>query len=145
MILSQTCRAAIKALIFIASQHKEGNKTGLKEIAAEIQENEHTIGKTLQIMVKNNLVSSQKGPTGGFFLSESQLNEPIISVVNLLDGNLIFHGCVLGLEHCSALHPCPMHHDFKIVRDKLLKIFSENTIKSLREDLLLGTTFLSHN
>ena len=144
MILSQTCRAAIKALLFIASHSNEGNKVSSKEISIEIGENEHTIGKTLQLMVKNKLLSSQKGPMGGFFLNEKQLSEPIITVVKLFDGNQIFHDCLLGLRQCSEKHPCPMHDDFKIIRDNLLKIFSQNSIQSLSENIMLGESFLAH-
>lgn len=145
MILSQTCRAAIKALLYIATKSKEGYKSGLKEISFETGENEHTIGKTLQLLVKNKLVSSQKGPYGGFFLSEYQLSEPVISIIKLLDGDQIFNECVLGLKYCSHASPCPLHDDFKNVRDKLVIIFSKNSIGSLTDNLLIGKTFLTHN
>ncbi|MBL7830809.1 MAG: Rrf2 family transcriptional regulator [Saprospiraceae bacterium] len=138
MILSQSCRAAIKALVFIATYGKDGHKTSIKEIAIGTGENEHTIGKTLQLLVKNDSLNSQKGPAGGFYLTPEQSAKPLIDIVILLDGNQIFNGCVLGLPQCSAKTPCPMHFEFKEIRDNLVTLFRDNTVGSLSEELLKG-------
>jgi DNA-binding IscR family transcriptional regulator len=49
----------------------------------------------LQNLVKQGVINSLKGPTGGFFMSEEQLGQPIIKIVQAIDGNQIFKDCGL--------------------------------------------------
>ena len=142
MLLSQSCKAAIKSLVFIASKSESGVKTGIKDITKEIGENEHTIAKTLQILVKQGVLSSQRGPVGGFYLTNIQLKINMFKVVEAIDGNLLFKECVLGFKECNSKNPCPMHHSFSKVRDDLYKIFKENTIQSLCDSIQNGESYL---
>src|SRR5688572_21342169 len=108
-MLSLTCKNAVKAVIYLASKNRAGN-AGIKEIAAFIDASEHTVGKLLQTLVKNDIINSQKGPSGGFYISKEQLRKPIIAIVKAIDGEHAFKECGLGLSKCSATHPCPIHH-----------------------------------
>lgn len=67
-MLSLTCKTAIKAVIFLASKFKSGAKSGIIEIAEYIDASEHSVGKMLQTLVKENVINSSKGPNGGFTL-----------------------------------------------------------------------------
>src|SRR5688572_514132 len=107
-MLSLTCKTAVKAVIFLASKHKSGANAGIKEIAEHIDASEHTVGKLLQTLVKNQVINSVKGPSGGFYISKEQLQKPVIEIVEAIDGDQVFRECGLGLSQCSAAHPCPM-------------------------------------
>ncbi|MCC6187218.1 MAG: Rrf2 family transcriptional regulator, partial [Chitinophagaceae bacterium] len=61
-MLSLTCKTAIKAVIYLASKYDSGEKAGIKEIAEFINASEHTVGKMLQTLVKENTINSAKGP-----------------------------------------------------------------------------------
>ena len=65
-MLSLTCKIAVKAVIYLASKYESGANAGIKEISEYIDGNEHTVGKLLQILVKEGVINSAKGPTGGF-------------------------------------------------------------------------------
>ena len=67
-MLSLTCKAAIKAVVYLGLRVESGDKSSIKEIADFIDENEHTVGKLLQTLVKKDIINSAKGPTGGFYL-----------------------------------------------------------------------------
>ena len=69
-MLSLSCKAGIKAVIFLGSRFESGDKSGIKEISKHINENEHTVGKILQKLVKNNIIKSVKGPNGGFYITQ---------------------------------------------------------------------------
>jgi DNA-binding IscR family transcriptional regulator len=64
--------------------------------------------------------------------------------VNAIDGLAVFNECVLGLNECSAEHPCPMHHQYIDSRDKMLKSFEETTIGDLATKLKLGSVFITN-
>ena len=78
-MLSSTCKTAIKAVIYLASKFESGENAGIKEIAEFIDASEHTIGKLLQTLVKQGVVNSVKGPSGGFYISKEQRKQPGIN------------------------------------------------------------------
>lgn len=141
-MLSLTCKAAIKAVIYLGSRLKSGQKAGIKEIAGFINENEHTVGKLLQKLVKEKIINSSKGPNGGFYLSEEQQKQPILSIVEAIDGKEVFNQCGLGLSKCSDVHPCPIHSDYKIIRDMFKKVCQQKTIHDLKEPVKNGLAYL---
>ena len=92
-MLSLTCKTAIKAVIYLASKFDLGQKASIKEIAEYIDASEHTVGKLLQILVKENVINSSKGPTGGFHINSIQRVQPIINIVFAIDGREVFNQC----------------------------------------------------
>ncbi|HEY6901021.1 MAG TPA: Rrf2 family transcriptional regulator [Puia sp.] len=121
-MFSKACEYAIRALLFVAQKSKDGTKVGIKEIAKGVDAPEHFIAKILQDLSRKKLVLSQKGPSGGFFLDDSTLNISLADVVRAVDGDSIFTGCALGLKQCSETKPCPLHNEFKRIRDDISKM-----------------------
>jgi len=142
-MLSYTCKTAIKAVIYLASKSGDNEKAGMKEVAEHIFASEHTIGKILQTLVKKGLINSSKGPSGGFYITEDQRENPIIDIVEAIEGDQVFKGCGLGLSQCSAQHPCPIHDEYKVARDLLEKLFHENKVKDLCGPVNSGLAFLA--
>ncbi|MFA6946952.1 MAG: Rrf2 family transcriptional regulator [Pedobacter sp.] len=141
-MLSYTCKTAIKAVIYLASKGEQHDKAGMKEIAKHIHASEHTVGKILQTLVRQGLINSTKGPSGGFYISETQRNQPISSIVESIEGDQVFKSCGLGLSKCSASHPCPIHDEYKVARDLIEKLFREKKVKDLCDPVTNGLAFL---
>lgn len=141
-MLSHTCKTAIKAVIYLATKEASGEKTGLREVADYIGASEHTVGKMLQTLVKQDVINSLKGPTGGFYITPAQLQQPLINIVEAIDGKNIFTGCGLGLSRCSAKHPCPIHYEYKEARDILERIFRTKKVIDLKETVSTGMAYL---
>ncbi|MGN6265869.1 MAG: RrF2 family transcriptional regulator [Ginsengibacter sp.] len=141
-MLSKTCKSAIKAVVYLCSRYGSGENASIKEVAEVINASEHTVGKLLQTLVKQDIIKSLKGPTGGFYISKAQRNQPIINIVEAIDGKEIFKECGLGLSQCSAKHPCPIHNGYKEVRESLEKLFREKNVLSLCEPVNNGLAYL---
>jgi len=141
-MLSHTCKTAIKAVIYLAAKSKEGEKSGMKEIAEQINASEHTVGKILQTLARQGLIHSLKGPAGGFYVNETQQNQPISNIVETIEGKEVFNECGLGLSKCSATHPCPIHNEYKVARELIEKIFREKKIKDLCDPVTNGLAYL---
>lgn len=141
-MLSLTCKTAIKAVIYLASKYESGERTGIKEIAEFIEASEHTVGKMLQTLVKEKIINSAKGPNGGFYISAKQKNQPIINIVEAIDGKEVFKQCGLGLSKCSSTHPCPIHNDYKAVRDLFEKLCRDKKMKDLCKPVNNGLAYL---
>ncbi|MBI3141893.1 MAG: Rrf2 family transcriptional regulator [Bacteroidetes bacterium] len=142
-MLSLTCKAAIKSVIYLVSSYGAAHKPGIQEIASHIHENAHTVGKLLQKLVKEGIINSTKGPNGGFYVNESQRSQSVIHVVVAIDGNGVFEQCGLGLSTCSETHPCPFHNDYKPVREMFERMCREKTMLDLYQNLHDGQAFLA--
>ncbi|MEO9144125.1 MAG: Rrf2 family transcriptional regulator [Ginsengibacter sp.] len=141
-MISNTCKTAIKATIYLCSKFDAKENVSIKEVAEFINANEHTVGKILQTLVKQNVIKSQKGPTGGFFISKKQQQQPIANIVEAIDGKGVFKSCGLGLSECSSTHPCPIHNDYKEARDLIEKLFKEKNVLNLCEPVNNGSAYL---
>lgn len=141
MFFSKSCEYAIRATIYLAKAKKE-ERIGIKVIAKDLDLPASYLNKVLQTLVKERIVSSVKGRNGGFFLTNSELNSPLIRIVLAIDGEDIFLRCGLGMSACSNTKPCPLHNDIKEYRDNLQKALSTSTIASTHKGINAGETFL---
>jgi Rrf2 family protein len=141
-MLSHTCQTAIKAVIFLASSIEANEKMGIPTIANEISASVHSVGKLLQKLVKSGVIESSKGPSGGFYMTKAQLKQPILQIVLAIDGVDVFKRCGLGLSKCASTHPCPIHYDYKEVRDRFELLCKNKKIADLCAPLSEGVSFL---
>lgn len=141
-MFSKTCEYAIRALIFVAQKSKDGDKVGIKDIAAGIDSPEYFIAKILQELSRKGFVQSVKGPNGGFFMDEHNLKQSVADIVREIDGDKLFSNCGLGLKECSETHPCPIHNDFKHIRKEIKDMLENSKMEMFVKDLDLKLTFL---
>ncbi len=118
-MFSKACEYGIRAVIFIGLQSKQGKRTGIKEIANIAGTPESFTAKILQNLSKRKVIASAKGPNGGFYIDKEFSTIKLVDIVEAIDGREIFNRCGLGLEECSAKHPCPIHDSFAKVREEL--------------------------
>ncbi|MDY0077871.1 MAG: Rrf2 family transcriptional regulator [Bacteroidales bacterium] len=144
-MFSKACKYAIRSLIYLASKAEAPEKIGLKEIAAEIDSPVAFTAKIMQILSKQNLVNSTKGPHGGFYLNATAAEIKLIQVVKAIDGTQSISDCGLGLSSCSDEHPCPIHHEFASIRNALTTLLEEQTIQQLAQEMLAGKSVLKHH
>jgi Rrf2 family transcriptional regulator, iron-sulfur cluster assembly transcription factor len=142
-MFSKACEYGIRASIFIAEQSLLGHKVSLKDIAKAIDSPEAYTSKILQQLSRSFVIHSDKGPTGGFSMSQHELeNVKLSTVVSAIDGDAIYKGCGLGLKNCNEQMPCPAHNQFKTIRDQLKTMLESTLIKNLALDFKDGLTFL---
>ena len=135
-MFSKACEYAIKASIYIARQSLQQKRVNVKEVSQSIDAPVAFTAKILQVLCREDIMQSVRGQQGGFVFEEYKQREvKIFDIVRLIDGDGLFTQCGLGLQKCSADNPCPVHDDFKIVREKLI----EMTQKHLLYDLALKT------
>lgn len=141
-MFSKSCKYAIRAVLYMAAHSTTEQRLGVKEISEALDVPRPFLAKLLQQLSRNNLVSSIKGPHGGFFLNEKNRNEPLRKVVECIDGPEVFSACILGLPVCSSENPCPLHAQAYIYREGLLHMVGKKTIAEIalqvsREELSL--------
>lgn len=142
-IFSKTCEYAIRAVFYIARRSEEGQKVGIREIALHINSPEPFLAKILQKLSKDGLVLSSKGPHGGFYLDSGGLQRPLADIVQAIEGDSIFNGCGMGLSYCSQANPCPLHNDFKKIRNQIVIMLRNTSIGKFNEGLIQGQLTLN--
>jgi Rrf2 family protein len=120
----------------LQSDRTRDKKTGIKEIAENIGSPEPFLAKILQNLRREGLLQSNKGPNGGFYLDEEGLRRPLADIVAAIEGDEIFTGCGMGLSYCSEEKPCPLHNEFKKVRNQITEMLYKITIGQFNEQLL---------
>lgn len=143
-MFSKACEYGIKATICIATHTlNSSKKIGVKEIAKETDSPEAFMAKIMQILSKEGIVKSMKGPKGGFYIPKEELDKIMLSqVVKAIDGDHIYRGCGLGLDNCNEDQPCPLHDQFKVIRDGLAEMLTTTSLLDLAAGLDSGLTFL---
>ena len=130
---------ALRATIFIAQNSSEENKLTLTEISKGIKSPRSFTAKFLQLLTSGNkIVSSMRGPTGGFYMSEKAKRLPARSILEVMKEGGTLDKCVLGLRKCSEASPCPMHAEYKFIKQQLIQLFETKTILILAEELKNG-------
>jgi Rrf2 family iron-sulfur cluster assembly transcriptional regulator len=142
-MFSKACQYGLKASIYIASNSYDGKRVSLKEIARKIDSPEAFTAKILQALVRHKIIGSVKGAYGGFEIAKNNIASIKLSqIVNAIDGDNIYNGCGLGLHVCDENHPCPVHDQFKTIRNQLKDMLEKTNLEQLALDIKSGVSFL---
>lgn len=133
-MFSKATEYALRATIYIAQKGSEDNKLGLDQIAKGINSPKSFTAKILQLLTAGNkIVSSVRGPNGGFYMSEKAKRLPVRTILVAMEEQYVLEKCVLGLKQCSEAKPCPMHAEYKLIKQQLKGLFEAKTIQDLAE------------
>lgn len=142
MMFSKSCEYAIKATIHLCMETKDGGRLSLTEISEAIDSPEPFTAKILQTLARHGIISSAKGPGGGFFIESKAEPIKVIEIIDLIDGKHAFERCGLGLKECDENHPCPIHIEFKSYSSKLKRLLETKTIQEFSKQIADGKAFL---
>ena len=143
-MFSKSTEYALRATIYIAQKSSEVNKLGIKEISEAIDSPQSFTAKILQSLTRENIVSAVRGPNGGFYISEKAKKLPARSILQAMGEAEVLEKCVLGLKKCSEVQPCPMHSQYKSIRQQLIQLFVTKTIQQLAADIKDGVVFINN-
>jgi Rrf2 family protein len=134
-MLSNSCIYGIRAVIYLASQPLSNGKTGIKKISKDLDLPSPFLAKILQLLAKQKILSSSKGPHGGFSLLKDPHKITLIDIVNAIDGYDTFAGCIMHNGSCEGVEKegkkCSLHEDYEKSRKELVRFFSNRTIYEL--------------
>lgn len=134
-MLSNSCRYGIRAIVYLASRYPDKNNIGIKQISADLGLPAPFLAKILQLLAKNKIISSTKGPNGGFSFLKKPESIALYDIVKIIDGEDIFRNCIIHDGTCSDVRKskksCPVHYDYSKVRNHLISLFKKKTIGEL--------------
>ena len=122
----------------------DGGRLSINDISVAIDSPEAFTAKILQTLSKHKIISSAKGPGGGFYIDHKRKTIYVMDIVHLMDGEDALNRCGLGLKECSEDHPCPIHNEFKSYSSRLKKLLQTKTIQQFASEIKSGKAYL-HN
>lgn len=129
MIHSSACEYAIRALTYLAMH--EGERVKLREIAEVEGIPAPFLSNIFQLLVADGLVTSARGPTGGYALARPAPEIRLLDIRAAVDGLRDLETCAAGLPRCSDAQPCPLHTRWAPVRERIRAFLTETTLDAM--------------
>ena len=132
-IFSRKCEYALQAVLYLALKPR-GELTSMKELAKQLELPFHFVSKILQSLTHEGLLSSLKGPSGGFALAVPPEEMTLLRIVEAIDGTGFASSCVLGFSECTDKAPCALHSTWAQVRDGPFTLLLRKSVAELARE-----------
>jgi Rrf2 family protein len=139
MQLTRAADYAVRVMIHLAKMPR-GTRSSLPMLAAATGAPDSFLSKVLQSLTHARLVTSQRGPAGGFQLSASGREASMRAVVEAIDGPMNLNVCLGNEQACPRRLRCPAHPVWVKAQEALLNVLNEARITDLANgnDVLLS-------
>jgi Rrf2 family transcriptional regulator, iron-sulfur cluster assembly transcription factor len=135
-MFSKKAEYALRAAIYIAQKSNDEKKLGIEDVAKSIDAPQSFTAKILQLLTKDNkVISSSRGPNGGFYITDAARKLSVLKILEIIEEDETVTKCVLGLNECSDIKPCPLHAQYGPIKKQLLQLFEMKTIQNLADEL----------
>jgi len=134
IIFSRQCEYALQAVVYLALRG-DGEKTSIRDLTKRLDIPYHFLAKILQDLSRKGLLSSVKGPGGGFSLGMPARDITLFHVVEAIDGVDLTQKCVMGFAECSGKHPCSVHSTWSTLRDGIYGMLVGKNIEQLAAEM----------
>jgi len=133
MIYHRQIVYSLEALGYLASR-SDNRQVNVKELAEKLHIPRHFLGKVLTELVKKELVTSTKGPSGGFRLAVSAESISLYRILAVLGGlTKLESSCIMGTGVCKAHDPCALHELWLEFREKAVSKTQKLTLEEFSQ------------
>jgi Rrf2 family protein len=128
---SEAASIAIHGMVLIA---KSNGVINVSHIAESICSSKHHVAKVLQRLVKENFISSQRGPTGGFILKKPASKISFLDIYEAIEGPMEIGKCPLDKPECH-FDNCIMNNVTNIMEEDFKKYLKSQTLNKFVKKL----------
>lgn len=129
-MLSQTSEHAVRAVLYLA-QREPGELVPADVIADALGAPRNYLAKTLNVLARQGILASTRGPAGGFRLMVGAERLTLEDVVRHFDDPRARTVCLLGGQPCRDETPCAAHFRWKAVEEAATAPLRRTTIADL--------------
>lgn len=129
LLLPQTAEYAVRAVLHIAA-HADARPLHVGEIAASLGVPQNYLSKTLHQLARTGLLTSARGPTGGFRLAGPADEVTLDRIVSTFTGAGSSR-CLLRDRPCGDSPTCAVHARWAPVAVQLNHFFGATTVADL--------------
>ena len=128
LALSEAVGIALHSMGLLAIENKALNANVITERTGS---SKHHIAKILQRLVKAGLLTSTRGPSGGFTLAKPPKEINLLCIYEAIEGKVHIHACPMDSKYCPFDHNCMLDD----VGEKIAKDFLEYMQNTSLEDI----------
>jgi Rrf2 family protein len=143
-VLSRSSEYAIRALSLLSEQ-KDNGALHSREIAAELDLPPDFLTKILRRLTGTDLVTSQRGRTGGFRLNRPAAEISLLAVVAPFEPQWSGVECLLGQVSCTDRKACPIHDPWVEIRRNLYDLLENTTLADVADRATRGARSAGDN
>lgn len=130
-MLSQTAEHALRACLFLA-RRTDVERWSAQAVAEAVGAPPNYLSKTLNQLARAGLLSSVRGPCGGFRLEADPAQLTVAEIVDLFAPPATHAMCLLGGVPCSDQTPCDAHTAWTAVKAESRQAIARTTLADLR-------------
>jgi Rrf2 family transcriptional regulator, iron-sulfur cluster assembly transcription factor len=134
-MLSSTSDYALRAVLVLAGASQR-RPLRAEELAEATGAPRNYLGKTLNSLVKAGVLTSARGPQGGFTLAIPAESLTLARVIDCFVEPRAHSQCLLGNRPCDGKNPCSAHTLWSAIREMRRDPLASTTVA----DLLRGST-----
>lgn len=138
-MFSNSSKYALNAVLYLAQFSSESNKINVATISEAIAAPAPYVSKLLQELTRQQLVSSTKGPKGGFYLTDTNKKANLLDIIEIVEGEDPFNSCVLGFKACNPNNPCVVHNSISSYKNSIVKVLKTKTLHQLSIEITEGS------
>lgn len=127
MILSNTGEYALRAVIYLAEREGDG-PVRVEDVATALGVPRNYLSKILHTLVKRGLLSSLRGPKGGFQLAIASEAVSLFEVVAAFDDIDARRACLLGRHACAEGDLCLVHERWAGAATEVTEFFRDTMV-----------------
>lgn len=128
-MLSQTATYALQATLCLAEANED--RMRVDDIVERLDIPRNYLSKILHSLARGGVLTSTRGPGGGFSLARPPEEISLSDVIRTFDDIDGASGCVLGRPQCSDADPCAAHHRWRAVAASVRVFFDQTSLADL--------------
>jgi len=133
--LSKKVEYGILAMQYMASH--PGNLFTAKSLSENLHLSYDFLAKTMQKLMRAELLDSQQGTKGGYFLARPADTIRLMDILDSLESRAELVDCVLGDKDCEKKENCYLHGPIQLLQTKVEDIFLQTFLLDIAEQNLI--------
>lgn len=130
MMLTHTAEYALRSVLFLGVLPPH-TLVRVNDMAGSLNIPRNYLSKVLYELARREILSSVRGPHGGFALAHDPALLTLAEVIAPFDP--LDDRCLLMRRECSETEPCIAHHQWKHVAHQVRSFFRNTTVAELLE------------
>jgi Rrf2 family protein len=141
MQLTRAADYAVRVMVYLAKMPRD-QRALLPAIGEAASAPESFLSKVLQALTHARLITSRRGPAGGFQISVRGRQASMLEVIEAIDGPLSLNVCLNPSRSCPRKGRCPVHPVWAKAQEALLGVLSTTLISDLASGKYGGVPIL---
>lgn len=130
MQLTRAADYAVRVMIELAALPADA-RVSLPSLARVTGAPESFLSKVLQSLARSELITSQRGQSGGFSIATRGRQASMREVIEAIDGAICLNVCLVHGRSCPRKARCPAHPVWARAQQAMLQILSGASIASM--------------